>query len=430
MKKRKSILSVLLVGAMLFGLTACGNSSTTETNSTSSTKTASNSGDKVIYIYQNKAEIQDALQKVCDTYTKSHPGVTFVCESASDNYSTSLKTKFQGGDAPDIFSISGYSDVLLWKSQLADLTGEAFTKDMLAASAENATVEDKVYAFPLSVEGMGYVYNTKLFEKAGITETPKTKEELSKDVAALKAIGVAEPLSETYMDWYQLGNFLISLGFSGQEDPMKFIDGLNDGSESFVGNKVFDQLADFIPFEYDLSTNPSTTDFNTQTSLVGSQDMAITIGGNWSQPTYDAVDKDLPVSLMGIPYSEDEKANDQLYLATTYWGVNKDSKNLAEVKDFLDWLVTTDEGKNSMTKTLQLIPAYTNMQADTDSIGALGQTVVKYMNEGKVGNIYNTHYPDGFAQAAGEAVQKYGMGQSTKEEFLKTLQSSWDSLSE
>ena len=231
------------------------------------------------------------------------------------------------------------------------------------------------------------------------------------------------------MDWYQLGNFMINLGFAGQEDPKAFIDGLSDGSASFVGNKVFEELADFITFEYALDTNPSTTDFNTQTSLVGSGDMAITIGGNWSQPTYDAINPDLPVSLMGIPYSSDEKENDQLYLVGTYWGVNKDSKNLDTVKDFINWLVTSDEGKECMTKTLQLIPAYNNMEADADSIGTLGKAVSDYMAAGKVDNIYYTFYPDGFAQAAGEAVQKLGAGKSTNEEFLQELQDAWDNLS-
>ena len=222
---------------------------------------------------------------------------------------------------------------------------------------------------------------------------------------------------------------MINLGFAGQEDPKAFIDGLSDGSTSFVGNKVFEELADFITFEYALDTNPSTTDFNTQTSLVGSGDMAITIGGNWSQPTYDAINPDLPVSLMGIPYSSDEKENDQLYLVGTYWGVNKDSENLDIVKDFINWLVTSDEGKECMTKTLQLIPAYNNMEADADSIGTLGKAVSDYMAAGKVDNIYYTFYPDGFAQAAGEAVQKLGAGKSTNEEFLQELQDAWDNLS-
>ena len=366
---------------------------------------------------------------MCEVYSESHPGVKFVCESASDNYATSLKTKFSGGDAPDIFSIQGYSDALVWQSQLADLTGEPFTSEMIDTSAENVTLDGKVVAFPLSVEAAGYVYNTALFEQAGITKVPTTKEELAEDVQKLADAGVSAPISKTYMDWYQLGNFMINLGFAGQEDPKAFIDGLSDGSASFVGNKVFEELADFITFEYALDTNPSTTDFNTQTSLVGSGDMAITIGGNWSQPTYDAINPDLPVSLMGIPYSSDEKENDQLYLVGTYWGVNKDSENLDTVKDFINWLVTSDEGKECMTKTLQLIPAYNNMEADADSIGTLGKAVSDYMAAGKVDNIYYTFYPDGFAQAAGEAVQKLGAGKSTNEEFLQELQDAWDNLS-
>ena len=128
-------------------------------------------------------------------------------------------------------------------------------------------------------------------------------------------------------------------------------------------------------------------------------------------------------------YSSDEKENDQLYLVGTYWGVNKDSENLDTVKDFINWLVTSDEGKECMTKTLQLIPAYNNMEADADSIGTLGKAVSDYMAAGKVDNIYYTFYPDGFAQAAGEAVQKLGAGRSTNEEFLQELQDAWDNLS-
>lgn len=385
---------------------------------------------KTIYIYQMKTEIQDALEEVCAKYSETHPGVTFVCESASDNYNTSLKTKFQGGDAPDIFSVSGYSDALVWQSQLADLTGEAWNEEMIDASAENAIVDGKVITFPLSVEAAGYVYNKGLFEEAGITEVPTTKEALAEAVEKLTELGVAVPISETYMDWYQLGNFLVNLGFAGQEDPKAFFAGLADGSTSFVGNPVWEELADFIQFEYALDTNPATTDFNTQTSLVGSGDMAITIGGNWSQPTYDAMDPELPVSLMGIPYSSDEKENDQLYLVGTYWGVNKDSESVEEIKEFLNWLTMEEEGQKCMTDTLQLIPAYNNMEANSETIGALGQAVKEYIAAGKVDNVYYSFFPDGFAQAAGEAVQKFGAGKSSKEEFLQELQDAWANLAE
>lgn len=416
--------ALLLASALVLGLTACGSSS-------SSQSASSQSGDEVktIYIYQTKIEIQEALEAVTAKYTETHPNVQFQIESASDGYNTGLKAKFAGGEAPDIFSITGYSDALVWQSRLADLSDEAWVSDMVPAAQENVLIDGQVLAFPLSVEAAGYVYNTALFQAAGIDKVPTTREELADAVQKLSDSGVAVPITECYMDWYQLGNFMVNLGFAGQEDSKAFIEGLNDGTETFVGNPVFEELADYIIFEYNLSTNPSTTDFNTQTSMVSSQDLAITIGGNWSQPTYDAVDPSLPVSLMGIPYSSNEKENDQLYLVGTYWGVNKDSEALPEIKDFLTWLTTTDEGKECLTLDLQFIPAYNSIPADPQSIGALGQAVSDYIAAGKTDNIYYTFYPDGFTQAAGEAVQKLGAGKSTVDEFLQELQDSWDSLS-
>ena len=166
MKKMKKAAALMMTVAMMLSMAACGNSGAKETTGAaegSDTQVASQAADgeeKTIYIYQMKTEIQDALEKVCEVYSESHPGVKFVCESASDNYATSLKTKFSGGDAPDIFSIQGYSDALVWQSQLADLTGEPFTSEMIDTSAENVTLDGKVVAFPLSVEAAGYVYKS------------------------------------------------------------------------------------------------------------------------------------------------------------------------------------------------------------------------------------------------------------------------------
>ena len=171
MKKMKKAAALMMTVAMMLSMAACGNSGAKETTGAaegSDTQVASQAADgeeKTIYIYQMKTEIQDALEKVCEVYSESHPGVKFVCESASDNYATSLKTKFSGGDAPDIFSIQGYSDALVWQSQLADLTGEPFTSEMIDTSAENVTLDGKVVAFPLSVEAAGYVYNTALLNR-------------------------------------------------------------------------------------------------------------------------------------------------------------------------------------------------------------------------------------------------------------------------
>ena len=244
--------ALLLILALVLGLTACGSAS-------SSDDASSENGDdvKTIYIYQTKIEIQEALEAVTAKYTETHPNVRFQIESTADGYNTGLKAKFAGGEAPDIFSITGYSDALVWQSRLADLSDEPWVSDMVPAAQENVLIDGQVLAFPLSVEAAGYVYNTALFQAAGIDKVPTTREELADAVQKLSDSGVAAPITECYMDWYQLGNFMVNLGFAGQEDSKAFIDGLNDGTETFVGNPVFEELADYITFEYNLSTNPS-----------------------------------------------------------------------------------------------------------------------------------------------------------------------------
>ncbi len=52
----------------------------------------------------------------------------------------------------------------------------------------------------------------------------------------------------------------------------------------------------------------------------------------------------------------------------------------------------------------------------------------KYVQEGKTYGFYYSFYPDGFNQAAGEAVQRLVAGKASVDEFLQELQQQWDNL--
>lgn len=426
MKRMKKVLALALAGVMALGLTACESSSGTPGASGGESQA---SGDKkTIYIYQMKIEIDEALKEVTKKYTELHPEVEFVVESASDNYATTLKTKFTGGEAPDIFTLTGYEDAKMWSSNLEDLSGEPWTGDMIEQAKEGITIDGKVCGFPVSVEGWGYMYNKKLFDKAGITELPTTKTELEKICGKLTDAGI-QPITECYMDWYQAGMFMVNVGIARQDDPMAFVNGLNDGTKTFVGDSVFTELANFLLYDVSQCASPMNTDFNTQMAEFTREEVGITAGGNWNQPALDAVSKDIESGLMPFPINDDAQANDKLYVGVTgYWGVNTNSPVKEEVKEFLTWLATTEEGQSCMTKDLQLIPAFSSFSADAESIGDLGTDVSKYVSEGKTYGFYYSFYPDGFNQAAGEAVQRLVAGKASVEEFLQELQDQWDNL--
>lgn len=424
MKKMKKVLALALAGVMTLGLTACESSDTTEGGGESKA-----SGDiKTIYIYQMKIEIDEALKEVTKKYTETHPDVEFVVESASDNYNTSLKTKFTGGEAPDIFTLTGYEDAKMWSSNLEDLSGEPWVENMVDQAKEGIVIDGKVCGFPTSVEGWGYMYNKKLFEQAGIKTLPTTMTELKEVCGKLSDAGI-QPLTECYMDWYQAGMFMVNTGIARQEDPMGFINGLNDGTKTFVGDPIFTELANFLLYDVSQCESPMNTDFNTQMAQFTSESVGFTAGGNWNQPALDAVSEDIESGLMPFPINDDSETNDKLYVGIAgYWGVNTNSPVKEEAKDFLEWLATTEEGQSCMTKDLQLIPAFTNFSADAESIGDLGTDVSKYVQEGKTYGFYYSFYPDGFNQAAGEAVQRLVAGKASVDEFLQELQQQWDNL--
>ena len=418
--KIKSIITVfLLIAVFSTPLVAAGK---TETSSSKTTKAT-------IYLYQNKIEIDKALHTVAQLYQESHPNVEFIIESTSDGYSTGLRTKFAGGQAPDIFTITGGVDMQLWLTHLEDLTEEKWVEDMIPLAKEGITANDgKIYGMPVSVEGVGYVYNKRLFEQAGIASTPKTLTELKEGIEKLKKAGIT-PLTGTYMDWYQPGMFLVNMGFARQENPLAFIEGLNKGTETIIGNRVFEDVANFILYEFSQAKNPLNTGFNQQTSMLIAEEIGMTLGGNYLQPSIDSTNPDMRAGIMPIPINEDAVANDKLYVGVTgYWGVNKNSLVKPEVKEFLTWLTTSPEGKKAMTDTLLFLPPFSSISANPLVVGSLSNDVATYTQAGKVYGIYNSLYPAGAAEQFGIAVQKLVANRLNVQQFLTELQTIWNDL--
>ncbi len=94
MKKRKTVLSVLLVGIMLVSmcLSACG---TDESN-----------GKTVVELVQYKPEAVDVFEQLEEEFNATHDDILLKIESPNDA-TTILKTRFIREDYPDIIGIGG-----------------------------------------------------------------------------------------------------------------------------------------------------------------------------------------------------------------------------------------------------------------------------------------------------------------------------------
>ncbi|MGG4145205.1 ABC transporter substrate-binding protein [Paenibacillus algorifonticola] len=430
---RKRMLSIAAVIALSAALTACGSSNSGSANNGASSSPAAEGGSGkqvTVKILNFKVEISQEFDRLVKDYEAAHPNVKLdVVTVVGDDYNTLLKAKFASGDMPDIFNNEGYRQLDTWQDEIEDLSDQPWVKDVLDIAKEPMTKDGKIYGMPMNIEGLGFLYNKDQFTKAGITELPTTLTELTQASEKLKAAGLT-PFMNHYGSLYTLGYHAFYQAMGKEADTKAFIAGLSDGTAKFAGNAAFIDWEKLLDLQVKYGNNsPLTMDYSNGTSQFAAGQAAMTIGGNWVQPIIDKVDPNMKVGILPMPINDDKALNDKIFVGVpNNWVVNKKSQVKQEAKDFLNWLVTSDQGKQYLTKDFKFIPAFKTIQADPASVGSIGADVAKYTEEGKALAWQWAKYPDGATQEFGASIQKYVAGKINGTQLLEEFQASWDKL--
>ncbi|TMR24021.1 extracellular solute-binding protein [Nonomuraea turkmeniaca] len=128
-------------------------------------------------------------------FEAKNPNVTIKATVLeNDAYKAKLTTITQSGKAPDLFATWG-GGVL--KQQIdaglvKDISGDVadVLPNFTPAALSAYQLDGKTYGLPTDIGMVGFWYNKKLFEKAGITQPPATWSAFLEDVKKLKAAGV------------------------------------------------------------------------------------------------------------------------------------------------------------------------------------------------------------------------------------------------
>jgi len=424
--RKYSFVAGILSATLLLG--ACGSNNTSENSNGSS-----DNGEVVVDIFQFKPEIADQFKALTDKYTEEHPNVKFNIQTVGGgaDYGAALKAQFASNKQPDIFNNGGYQEAVTWKDKLEDLSDQPWVKDAYPSAVEPMTVDGKIYGQPVNLEGYGFIYNKDLFEKAEIKEIPKTLSELEAASKKLKAAGIT-PFSNGYAEAFVIGQHLLNLGFAQQDDPDAFIQGLNNGSVTIEGNEKFNLVLDLLDLTVKYGNkNPLTTDYNTQVTLFATGEVAMMQQGNWTQPMIDKITPGMNIGFIPMAINDEEEANDKLQIGVpSNWVVNKNapSADKEAAKDFLNWMVSSEEGQKALVEEFKFIPAFSNIPVEGKGIGQLGEEIVKYSNEGKTLSWNWFKWPEGSIPEFGASLQGYVAKQLDRDELPKALDETWIKL--
>ena len=106
-------------------------------------------------LLQFKVDQAPQIQAMVADFNEQHPDIVINATVEGDGYSALRKSRFAGGEGPDIFFVEGYSDAREWGEHLEDLSNEKWMEDVVETSKDGVTIDGKIYGFPIGLEDMG-----------------------------------------------------------------------------------------------------------------------------------------------------------------------------------------------------------------------------------------------------------------------------------
>lgn len=459
----KKVLSMLLVMVMVAALFAgCGSSEpakteTTETETstetateTETTETATETTEEAsdeeveVNIFQFKVEIVDALENAIEQYKAVAPNVTVNLQTVGggDDYGAALRAQVQSGNEPTIFNVGGPQDVEDWMSKLAPLNDAPWADLVLDGVASGVTVDGNIYGLPYNIEGYGLAYNKAIFEAAGVDASSITTFDALENALAtiqtkidagdladqfpLLEAAVSYAAKETWVTGLHSSNMVFANEFSSS------IETFNAPSIEFKNAEGFKAYLDLMAMysaHADNTEGMIGVDYATQVDEgIAIERVAVIQQGNWIYGGVKNVDEVVAENLGFLPLPLKGVQEDSIAVGVPmYWSINKDTDEAQQkaAMDFLNWLYTSDAGKQIVVNEMFFIPPLKGYD-DVQPADPLAKDILAYANAGKTMPWVFMGYPTDWGMGVlGDGIQKYYAGVSTWDDVLEEVKASW-----
>ena len=456
--KKKLIGLTLCMSMMAVALAGCGSSSSTagskatEAAKADVAKEGASDFTGTIRWLNYKPEIADQLVEVAKAYT-DETGVNVQIETAASNtYEQTLTARMDSSDAPTIFVCDSMKMLNEWQDYCADLTN---TKLNGFVSDQTYTLkkDDKVYGISYALEGWGIIVNKAITDAYFASPNKKTEYTSLDDLYTFDALKAVVEDMQSMKDELGIEGVFGSTSLKAGDDWRYQTHLMNQPLYwEWGGNDKID-LNGLIPefkFEYnknfkdilDLYLNNSVID----KSLVGTKTVddsmaefalgkcAMIQNGDWAWSTIDGTDgkkvNDKDVCFIPITCGvEGEKDMGLNVGASQYMCINSqlDQKDQDAALAFLEWLFSSDTGKQLVAQKLQLVTPFTTM-ADAEYTNPLFESENDIAGKGKKAYCWaaNLIPDDQWKNDYGASLLQYAQGQKDWDAVVSDAVTEWE----
>ena len=287
----------------------------------------------------------DKFQKGADEFNKRQDKINFVVEMQSGDYSQYLGAKVASNDLPDMFFLNPYAQVQQFAAtdRIVDLSEEGFATKIYDSAKDACSYDGKIYAYPMVLEMLGVYYNQELFEKAGITEVPKTFSQMKEVCEKLQASGIT-PFAATYKDAWTLNHLFSCLQGAAVGDYESWVADMNAGKGSFRNDNSSLEFEFMDMMKENSGENYMDADSTSGFNAFASGEAAMIVTGEFSLLNAQSINPDLQVGLFGVPLTENEEDAKLDVDVGICIAVNQNTPHLDAVREVLNYLSdNTDE---------------------------------------------------------------------------------------
>jgi raffinose/stachyose/melibiose transport system substrate-binding protein len=371
-----------------------GNASQTASPSASSSESAK-AGTGVIDFLFGDPNRTELFSRITKTFNDSQKDVTVSFKPSGLQHLEQLRTRLATNDAPDMTSqLQGFELASYVKEgYIKDLKNEEFMKKINPSELETVKVGDGIYGIPMDTQAWGVFYNKKLFEKAGITETPKTITELKATVEKLKAAGIT-PFSAGFATPWTIGQFL-GYALSPLITPKVTanIEEYKKGNFTFDFEGMDEGLSVLDLIAENTQPRPFDNDVSGQYAVFAKEEAAMMVQGNWSIVQMRELNKEMDMGMFPLPISEDPN----LLMFPKQYGfvinVMENAQDMDAVRKYVDYFMDSNGEAKVYYDEIGIPTSNSTANPKLDSASELLQ---QFMKDNKTVFTYYSYEPAGF----------------------------------
>lgn len=427
---KKKLLATMLVTAMAVSATACGGGSDAPASSDGGSEGGSSSSGTAITIFNSKSEIQDQFVQMAEKYS-AEKGVDVEVYYSNDTVAAHLATRYSANDPYTLSMVDAKDIYSLAAEHASDMSDQEWVQNTDYA----ISVDGKVVGFPVCIEARGVMYNATAIEaitgKDFNPEDYATVDAFQGLLDELVAGGMETPTGIMKEDWSLAGHFL-SETYEEQADVEAFVEQLHAGTADLINNEKFNAKMDYFDtmMKYNFAAgSPIATEREVAEQKLAEGEIAFMFGGNWDWAMLEAYDYSEKMGMMPVPQNTSDGTNAKMEGGGSKYFFIDSSDNTSEeqrqaAKDFLNWLVLDEEGNKFLTEECNLVPAYSNINAE--ALDPLSLSVKAYADAGNLIPNYD-YLPDDHYSLCGASMQKYLAGQVDRAGLAAEIENYWKS---